>query len=342
MGDKSRLAVPDYIERGLHTSKVTGAVTEEFVEVAGADLLPPCHPKLAVALTALACFPPLRILFSWFGPNRDVFAIIMKGPSYLVYNAPRFLFGRGKRSAWITDTWPNRDKRLILLAKVLRLKPIFVSYRQSAERLRKIAPHLDWVYVPEALPRDQYPSKPAAEREWDVITFGRKYMEHHEALKAGNADGQIKYLFRDDGVHVASTHEELLSALGNSRIAICVPRGVTHEHAGGVEAMTMRYLQSMACGCLVLGETPGEMRDLFGYDPVVKANIEDAAGQIREILANWDEYQKLIDRNFETLMRDHQWRERAAFITGELKSKYGFRLSSVETPVLSHPGYDGR
>lgn len=327
---KNRFFVIDYIEQGLHTTEVTRSVTQEFVEVSGAGWLPRLSEKLSLALLALALFPPFRWFMMLCGPKRDLFALIMKGPTYLVYNAPFFLLGRGKRSAWITDTWPNRDRRLIFLARVLRLNPIFVSYQESAERLKKLAPHIHWIYVPEALPRDDYPSRPQDERDWDVITFGRKYMAHHTALKAENTDGHIRYRFRDDGIHVAKTHRDLLEALGDARVSICVPRGVTHDHAGGVTAMTMRYLQSIACGCLVMGETPSEMRDLFGYDPVIKADLEHPVQQLDALFGDWAPFQALIDRNRAVMLKYHVWNRRARYITAVLRDRFGFEIEASE------------
>lgn len=320
--------VVDYIEQGLHTSEVTRSITHEFAEVAQAGWLKRLPEKLSLAVLALALFPPIRWILSLLGPDRDLFAIILKGPTYLVYNAPYFLLGRGRRSAWITDTWPNRDKRLLLLVKVLRLNPVFVSYKESAERLRRLAPHVDWIYVPEALPKDDYPGRPQLERDWDVITFGRKYLKHHEALKRQNTEGQIRYRFRDDGVMVAETHRDLLEALANARVSICVPRGITHSHAGGVTAMTMRYLQSIACGCVVMGETPSEMLDLFGYDPVVQADLEQPVQQLQTMFADWSPYQNLVDRNLAEVQSRHLWRHRAAFIVANLRDQHGFRIAS--------------
>ena len=55
------------------------------------------------------------------------------------------------------------------------------------------------------------------------------------------------------------------------RISICFPRSMTHTAAiGGLETVTHRYfLSSLASGCLV-GHCPEELRDLFGYNPVIE------------------------------------------------------------------------
>ncbi len=328
MSKKTPVEIVDYVEKGLHTTNVTQSITSEFVAITGKKLLKRLPEKLSLAILGCAMFPPFRWIMRFFGPKRDLFCIILKGPTWLVYNSSYFVLGRGKRSAWITDTWPNRDKRMALLANVMNINPIFVTYKQSAERLSNLYPKRDWIYIAEALPKDNYPAKPYHEREWDIVTFGRKYAEHHWALKAANVDGAIKYLFRDDGTLVSDTHEGLLSALANSKVSVCVPRDPVTHHSGGVKAMTMRYLQSMACKCLVIGETPPDMLELFGYDPVIKADIVDPLGQMQEILLNWDHYIPLIEKNFKTLMDHHQWNHRVKAMTSILRDKYDFDFDS--------------
>ena len=310
----------------MHTSKITRSITDEFVNLTGKPLLKRLPDKLSLAILAMAMVPPVRWFMKFIGPKSDLFCIILKGPSWLAMNSSYFVLGKGKRSTWITDTWPNRDKRMGLFAKVMGLNPVFVTYVQSQERLSKMYPDRDWIYIAEALPSDIYPAKPYQEREWDVITFGRKYMVHHVALKDGNADGRIKYLFRDDGTLMGETHEDLLNFLANTRISVCAPRNPGDDSSGGVQAMTMRYLQSMACKCLVIGRTPPDMIDLFGYNPVIEADLNDAAGQIHQILDNWDDYVPLIEKNYETLMNQHQWKHRVVQISTILREKYGFDI----------------
>ena len=74
--------------------------------------------------------------------------------------------------------------------------------------------------------------------------------------------------------------------------------------------MTVRYLQSMASKCLVLGHAPAEMKDLFGYNPVVEIEMDRAAEQVLALLADYDSYLPMIERNYALVTSEHTWDRR--------------------------------
>jgi hypothetical protein len=105
--------------------------------------------------------------------------------------------------------------------------------------------------------------------------------------------------------------EEFVRGLARARVSICVPSSITHpERAGDIETMTIRYLQSIASKCLVLGHAPAEMVELFGYNPVVEIDMSDPVGQVLDILGRYEDYLPLIERNFDRVSREHTWENR--------------------------------
>lgn len=78
--------------------------------------------------------------------------------------------------------------------------------------------------------------------------------------------------------------------------------------------MTWRYLQSMASKCLVLGRMPDEMRELFGYVPIIEIDMKRPAEQLYEILQNLEDYSDLIERNYACVVQNHQWVNRISAI----------------------------
>jgi len=74
--------------------------------------------------------------------------------------------------------------------------------------------------------------------------------------------------------------------------------------------MTNRYLQSLASKCLILGTTPDEMKEVFGYDPVIPVDMRDPAEQIVEILKNFNDYVPLIEKNYNECLSNHTWHNR--------------------------------
>ena len=102
-----------------------------------------------------------------------------------------------------------------------------------------------------------------------------------------------------------------MDGLARSRISICVPSNITHPaRAGDVETMTIRYLQSMVSKCLVVGYAPKEMIELFGYNPVVEIDMENPADQLLDILNNFVKYTPLIEKNYNSVLKNHTWRQR--------------------------------
>ena len=88
--------------------------------------------------------------------------------------------------------------------------------------------------------------------------------------------------------------------LANSKISIFVPSDITHPNVtGSISTITNRFLQSMASRCLIVGKVPHDMLYLFDYNPIIEIDEENPVAQIEAILANFDTYIPLIEKNYE-------------------------------------------
>ena len=74
--------------------------------------------------------------------------------------------------------------------------------------------------------------------------------------------------------------------------------------------MTMRYLQSIVSKCLIVGQAPKEMIELFGYNPVIEIDWTAPENQITSILNHYNEYQYLIEKNYLMVVNNHTWKHR--------------------------------
>jgi hypothetical protein len=98
---------------------------------------------------------------------------------------------------------------------------------------------------------------------------------------------------------------------------------MTHpERSGNTETVTHRFFESIASRCLILGHCPDELRDLFGYNPVVELSPETCVKDIKQIIDNIDEYQELVDKNYSVLMERGTWDARVAMLLATLESIY--------------------
>ncbi len=204
-----------------------------------------------------------------------------------------------------------------------QIRTAFFSARQSAEYFRRQLPNLRAIWMPEAADPHQYDSElPLRSREIHALEIGRRYEWFHSRVTehlnaAGRSHVHGEYLF--------ATRQDLSKCLADSQISICFPRSITHPaSAGNVETVTHRYFEAMASGCLIYGHCPEELRDLFGYDPVIAMDSSDPARQLLDILRHIDDYQGFVTRNLRRVREIGTWDRRAAAIQHVLNERRAF------------------
>jgi hypothetical protein len=172
--------------------------------------------------------------------------------------------------------------------------------------------------------------RPLADRSIDVLEFGRNWSAYHDPIRDHCLASGLVHLFEPTRGHlVFVTREAFVEGLANTKISVCFPSALTHpERSGDVETMTLRYLESIASRCIILGRCPAEMRELFGYDPVVEADMTDPAGQIDDILGNLARYEPLLERNYQRLLEVGTWDARLTTML-ELLSERGYDIRSA-------------
>jgi hypothetical protein len=189
----------------------------------------------------------------------------------------------------------------------------FITARQSAERMRQRIPGLDAIWMPEGIDPARYRGdKPLKERSIHVLEMGRLYDRYHQQIQPHcSAVGYVHKFQPAPWQHAFQTEQEFYDGLADSKISICFPRCMTHPHlAGDVETLTLRYLESIACKCIIVGHCPAELRELFGYDPVVAADLNNANAQLDRILGDSEDYSDLLERNYERLLEVGAWETR--------------------------------
>ncbi len=244
--------------------------------------------------------------------------VLMMGPAGRPY-LPGFILS-GCRCLYLFDAWPSTYSRIIQVARCWGVDHLFVSASQAADALGALLPECRVSWVPEGVNPEQYRSLPAADRDIDVVQFGRKHDLYHEAVQAGFAKAGRSYVYEETkGTMVYPTRRAFVDGLSRAKISVCFPSSVTHPaRSADTETMTQRYLQSMAARCLVVGQAPSEMIRLFGYDPLIEADLTDPAGQLIDILDSYDDYLPLVDRNQRVVNKNHTWAHRWELIAGRI------------------------
>ena len=235
------------------------------------------------------------------------------------------------------DCWPPDYCEWKRLFSRHRVRTVFFTARDSADYFQSSNSDISTFWMPEAADATEYtPDTPLVAREIDVLEYGRRWEHYHESITASLEAMGHNHLYSSEKRfcqegnsnlrrYVFSNTEELRNGLGNTRISICFSKAVTHpDKAQNVDTVTFRYFESIASKCLIVGNCPSELRDLFGYTPIIEADLDDPAQQIHEILSDIGSYQSLVDRNYQRFLEVGTWDARALSII-ELLEPLGYR-----------------
>ncbi len=261
-----------------------------------------------------------RILLKMFSSVLSVFNPLIPKRTTTVYNfgaimgpsfdflLPKFCLNSGN-FVYMFDAWPRFHNIIINFAKALNIKVIFFSSLDVTNKFNLQSNFTKGIWIPEGIKVEDYFWNSYINKNIDVLEFGRKYDIYHDAIEEKLKDHGFVHLYEAvKGEIIFKTKSDFLSGLASAKISICVPSNITHpERAEDISSMTLRYLQSMASKCLIVGVLPREMAFLFDYQPVVEIDFEDPAKQIVEILNNFEAYIPLIERNYLEVQRSHTW-----------------------------------
>ncbi|MEO6436782.1 MAG: hypothetical protein ABIP55_13620, partial [Tepidisphaeraceae bacterium] len=197
------------------------------------------------------------------------------------------------------DCWPAKYDKWEAFFRRQRMKIAFITARLSAERMRQRVPGLDATWMPEAINPEAYNGdKPLAARSIDVLEMGRRYSAYHDTIRPHCETRKYDHRYEKVvGQIIFPTYDAFIAALGDSKVSICFPSSLTHPaRSGDVETLTLRYLESIAARCILVGRCPAELKDLFGYNPMIEADLADPGGQLDTILADLSAHVDLVER----------------------------------------------
>ena len=210
----------------------------------------------------------------------------------------------------IWDCWPALDERVVIWLRKHKVKSCVFTSCQAAERIKLRLPYLNILTITEGIDVSRYNSgKNLSDRSIDFYTYGR--------LKKELFDFEIEGIQKERG----GAGELLFERLGDSKITVALPQcDVNPDYTGGQETLTQRFWECMLSRTVLLGRSPKELIDLIGYDPVVPIDYEHYAKQIKDIVANIEDYQSLVDKNRETALRMAPWEIRMKQVMEWLES----------------------
>lgn len=194
------------------------------------------------------------------------------------------------------DTWDSWEK----VFQYNRPRIAFVSAKVPMEEMKRRVPDTDFRWLPEAVdPIEFNHSLPLVSRPIDVLEVGRTFRSFHERIREPLALARKVHQFPVSGLIAPTPYREVVSTYGRAKTTVVFPRVTSHpEQAQDVETSTFRFFECMASKTLMFGHCPQELMEIFGYNPVVEANLVNPAEQLlRDILPRISDFQTLVDRN---------------------------------------------
>lgn len=221
------------------------------------------------------------------------------------------------------DVWPSTWTCMCSSFELLDVKLVFVTSSQVAEMINQRGRQKAY-WIPEGINAQLYSSgEELKERGHDVFEMGRQMKRYHDTLVNMFSDGVFKeYLtsnINDNGTlddkHVKYSNEQLYQLMADTKVMVCFPQCDTNPSRGGhIETLTQRYWEAMLSRCLMVGRAPQELIRLIGYNPVIEVDWDNPREQLSNILDHIDNFQELVDKNFEYARRYASWDQRMVMI----------------------------
>ncbi|MBX7045690.1 MAG: hypothetical protein K1X86_07610 [Ignavibacteria bacterium] len=253
----------------------------------------------------------LSFFFKFVTTKKNLFTVIMNIGNLELYTFPWFQFKAASKSIYLFDAWEQYYETIIAKIKKYNINYLFVSSSFSAERLENKISGCFVQWIPEGINSEDYKFQKFEAKDIDILQMGRKYSLYHNKILKFCESENISYVYeKKKGEIIYKTRNEFIEGLSRTKISICVPASVTDPNKKNVSTLTQRYLQSMSSKALILGMFPQEMIDLFGYLPGVEIDMNDSVKQLQYILKNYKNYIPLIEKNFEQVLKAHQWKNR--------------------------------
>lgn len=226
-------------------------------------------------------------------------------PDYALYEVIPFVW----------DCWPFLYKRMCSFFEKHDIHTAIFTSKATAAYFQDKYQDSNIMYCPEGINSSSYHAgENLNRRSIDLLEFGRplfKYVKM-DTTKYNQTCLSINYL-RTSTLKKRLSDDELHLTMSEAKIAICYPHNITEpDWCGGIETLTQRYWECMLSRIIIVGHAPQELIDLIGYNPCIEVdfNADRLAEKIEEILKQLNNYQSLVNKNYEIARKIADWKYR--------------------------------
>ena len=197
------------------------------------------------------------------------------------------------------------------------IKPdyIFFGFKRSYEHFLNLGFNSFWV----PLSGDFEVFKPYGEEKTRMfIQMGRRNEDLHQKIlsymeKHGIEDKRENYVYaKEKGESIYPDIDELAREISRSKYFVCVPKYYENfKRTGNVNETICRFYEGMACKTMLVGMKSETFDELFPYKAMISFNDgEDFEEQINYYEDHPEEYEQIVNRNYEYILKNHSWKNR--------------------------------
>ena len=249
-----------------------------------------------------------------------IFLYITVNLEFLVYNAYllKELKKHGNKLAvFCYDCWQPEFDDWQKTFDDIGLDYLFFGYRKSAEHFAQLGYNAYWIPLSADFEifNDYH-----FEKTRMFMQMGRKNDDLHEKIldymKKNNIDdNRDNYVYRrNKSEMIYEDIHELAREINKTKYFVCVPKYYENfKRTGNINETICRYYEAMACKTMIIGMKPEDSFDrLFPYKAMISFNDgEDFEAQIDYYERHPNEYNEIINKNYDYVMKYHTWQDRA-------------------------------
>lgn len=232
---------------------------------------------------------------------------------------------------YVFDCWePNWDEFDEIFQQIRPFALCF-AFKKTMEHFAKRYENC-W-FMPQSV-NDQYFFDRNLKKERLFMQMGRRTEPLHKMVLNYLSQNQLEnvpenYVYAKDNVLGRAQWESifpdttvLAQEINKTWFFLAAPRDVMNrKQTGNVSEVTARFYEAMACKTLILGIKPRDSFDeLFPYpDAMIEVNDDNFSACVEKYLAHPEEYQKVVDKNYQYVMEHHRWKNRYEDLVQKLK-----------------------
>ena len=309
-----------YIKKGASAPQIDGQ-EKAFLQYGKADVEIVYKSRLYKNISR---FTNIQLYESFVKKKRDdavyiyiaVSLVFLKENAYLLKELKKH---GNKVSIYCYDVWEPEFDDWEKLFKEIDPDYIFFGFKQSYEYYDKLGYKSYWV----PLSADLEIFKPyGMEKSRLFIQMGRLNDDlHHKILdylsKHNIEDNRDNYVYRKSKTErIYPDIYELAKQINKSKYFVCVPKYYENKkRTGSVNETICRFYEGMGCKTMLIGMKSDTFDELFPYKAMISFNDgEDFEKEIDYYESHPEEYDEIVNKNYDYLMKHHTWGNRLEMI----------------------------